>query len=90
MQDPISFHFTIHHFRISTETNLANKLLADTDRKYIIQTLAAVLMILTLRASMKDCQVRNRKVYTMLLLQRLYLHKTHDYMHVSLTGKSKW
>ena len=71
MQDPISVHFTIHQFRISTETNLANKMLTDTDRKYVVQTLATVLMIELQRASIKDCQVRKRKVYTMLVLRRL-------------------
>ena len=71
MQDPISVHFTIHQLRISMETNLANKILTDTDRKYVAQTLATVLMIQIQRASIKDCQVRKRKVYTMLVLQRL-------------------
>ena len=57
MQNPLSVPFTIPKFRASTEANLTNKLLTDTDRKYVVQTLATVLMTQIQRPSMKDCQV---------------------------------
>lgn len=57
MQDLLSVPFTIPKFRASTEANLASKLLTDTDRKYVVQTLATVLMTKIQRPSMKDCQV---------------------------------
>ena len=45
-------------FRKSTEENLnAKKLLLDGDRKYIVQTLATVLMTHRQRPSLSDCGV---------------------------------
>ena len=53
----VSLSCRIHSQFPSTEENLANKLLTDTDRKYVVQTLATVLMTQIQRPSMKDCQV---------------------------------
>lgn len=47
--------FPIPKFRPSTEENLQNKILKDTDRKYIVQTLATLLMTHMQRPSLRDC-----------------------------------
>ena len=47
--------FPIPTFRPITEDNLQNKILKDTNRKYIVQTLATVLMTHVQRPSLKDC-----------------------------------
>lgn len=57
MQETLLVPFNIPKFRASTEANLANQLLTDTDRKYDVQTLATVLMTQVQKPSMKDCGV---------------------------------
>ena len=47
--------FPIPVFRQSTERNLANKKLLDTDRKYICQTLVTMLMTYDQRPSLSTC-----------------------------------
>ena len=44
-------------FRSSTEVNLGKDLLIDPDRKYMVQTLATMLMSYVQRPSLKDCLV---------------------------------
>ncbi len=47
--------FPIPKFRPKTEEYLQNKILTDTDRKYVVQTLATVLMTHVQQPSLKDC-----------------------------------
>ena len=54
-KDSLLDDFIIPKFRASTEVNLSNKLLTDTDRKYVVQTLATVLMTIVQRPSMEQC-----------------------------------
>lgn len=54
-QEKLPEPFPIPLFRKSTEDNLAKKLLLDGDRKYIVQTLATVLMTHKQRPSLSDC-----------------------------------
>lgn len=44
-------------FRSSTEVNLGKDILIDPDRKYMVQTLATMLMSYVQRPSLKDCLV---------------------------------
>ena len=44
-------------FRNSTEVNLGKDILIDPDRKYMVQTLATMLMSYVQRPSLKDCLV---------------------------------
>ena len=54
--------FPIPVFRQSTERNLANKQLLDTDRKYICQTLATMLMTYDQRPSLSTCLIVARSL----------------------------
>lgn len=47
--------FPIPTFRLGTEKNFQNKILTDSDRKYVVQTLATVYMTFTQKVSLKDC-----------------------------------
>ena len=47
--------FPIPKFRSATEVNLACKILIDTDRKYMVQTLATVLMTHIPKPSLQHC-----------------------------------
>ena len=49
--------FPIPKFRSRTDANLQNKVLTDTDRKHVIQTLATILMTHVQRPSLKQCGV---------------------------------
>ena len=49
--------FPIPTFHASTETNFQKKLLSDCDRKYVVQTLATVLMTYVQRPSLSDCDI---------------------------------
>ena len=49
--------FQIPKFRQETEDNLKEKCLTDTDRRYMVQTLATVLMTHIQRPSLADCEV---------------------------------
>jgi len=49
--------FPIPTFRSTTEKNFHNKLLTDCDRKYVVQTLATVLMTHVQRPSLSDCDI---------------------------------
>ena len=47
--------FPIPRFRQSTESNFQKKILTDTDRKYVVQTLSTILMTYTQKVSMFHC-----------------------------------
>ena len=47
--------FPIPKFRPNTEENLQNKILKDTDRKYIVQSLATQLMTHVQQPSLREC-----------------------------------
>lgn len=49
--------FPIPKFRPNTEANMQKKVLTDTDRKYMVQTLATMLMTYIQRPSMHQCGV---------------------------------
>ena len=49
--------FPIPQFRAATEKCLREKVLTDKDRKYVVQTMATMLMTYVSRPSMKDCNV---------------------------------
>ena len=49
--------FPIPKFRDGTEKNLEKELLIDTDRKYIVQTLATMLMVHVQRPTLSECGV---------------------------------
>ena len=51
MPDP----FPVPQFRPTTEHNLKEKLLVDSDRKYIVQTMATMLMTYIQRPSLSIC-----------------------------------
>ena len=47
--------FIVPSFQPKTEQNLNQKILVDTDRKYIVQTLSTVLMTFVQRPSLSAC-----------------------------------
>lgn len=47
--------FPIPKFRQGTQENLRKKILTDSDRKYIVQTLATVMMTYTTKPTMHQC-----------------------------------
>lgn len=47
--------FPIPTFRLGTEKNFQNKILTDTDRKYVVQTLSTVLMTYAQKISLFHC-----------------------------------
>lgn len=47
--------FPIPRFRPNTMENFGKKLLTDTDRKYVVQTLATMLMMHVSQPSLKHC-----------------------------------
>ena len=49
--------FPIPNFRASTEANLTNEILTESDRKYIVQTLAVMLMSYVQKPSLGDCEI---------------------------------
>ena len=49
--------FPIPKFRISTDTNFEKKILTDTDRKYVVQTLTTMLMTHIQKPSLHDCSI---------------------------------
>lgn len=49
--------FPIPKFRLSTDKNFQDKLLTDTDRKYVVQTLATMLMTHIQRPSLHHCSI---------------------------------
>ena len=49
--------FPIPKFRIATENNLAKKILLDTDRKYMVQTLTTMMMSYKQAPAMSDCSI---------------------------------
>lgn len=51
MPDP----FPIPQFRFECEKNLAKKVLIESDRKYMVQTLSTVLMTYEQQPSLSDC-----------------------------------
>ncbi len=55
--DSLPKPFPIPKFRQKTETNLESKLLTDTDRRYIVQTLATMLMTYVQRPSLHQCGI---------------------------------
>ncbi len=48
-------HFPIPKFRPNTQHNFDNNLLVDTDRKYVVQTLATMLMTYIQKPSLDNC-----------------------------------
>lgn len=55
-------NFPIPVFRPSTEENLANKKIADDDRKYIVRVLATMLLSYVQRPRMDDCDIVARSL----------------------------
>jgi len=56
--------FPIPTFRHSTEMHLQKKGgIQDSDRKYIVQTLATILMTYRSRPSLKDCQLVSKSLH---------------------------
>ena len=49
--------FPIPKFRIKTEENFKEKVLTDGDRRYVVQTLATMLMTHVQRPSLSDCNI---------------------------------
>ena len=49
--------FPIPKFRQNMESNLQEKILTNTDRKSIVQTLATMLMTYTQRPSLQQCEI---------------------------------
>ena len=46
-----------------TETNVANDVLTDSDRKYMVQTLTTMLMTYVQRPSLSDCLVVSKALH---------------------------
>ena len=68
--DQLPNPFPIPKFRASTEKNLHLKILTDADRKYVVQTLATMLMTHIQRPSLQHCGIVARalvKMYTFLV-----------------------
>lgn len=57
MVSSLSEPFKIPKFREETEESLKEEVLTDGDRRYMVQTLATVLMTLVQRPSLADCEV---------------------------------
>ena len=55
--------FPVPIFRSSTETNLEGEVLTDSDRKYMVQTLATMLMSYVQRPSLKDSLVVSKALH---------------------------
>lgn len=55
--------FPVPTFRSSTEANLESEVLTEPDRKYIVQTLATMLMSYVQRPSLKQCLVVSRALH---------------------------
>ena len=55
--------FPVPSFRSVTETNLADDVLTDSDRKYMVQTLATMLMSYVKRPSLSDCLVISKALH---------------------------
>ena len=54
--------FPTPRFRACTEENFSNKVLTDSDRKYVVRTLATVLMTYVSKPSLKQCRVVAKRV----------------------------
>lgn len=50
-------------FRVETEARLKRKFITEQDRKYMIQTLATVMMTHVQKPSLADCQVVSMAVH---------------------------
>ncbi|XP_065893460.1 uncharacterized protein [Dysidea avara] len=55
--------FPIPAFRHSTEAHLKKGGILETDRKYMVQTLATLLMTYKSRPSLKDCQIVSKSLH---------------------------
>ena len=55
--------FPVPTFRRSTEANLESKVLTESDQKYVVQTLATMLMSYVQRPSLKLCLVVSRALH---------------------------
>ena len=55
--------FPIPTFRSSTESNLSQDTLTEQDRKYMVQTLATVLMKYSQHPSQKECLVVSKALH---------------------------
>lgn len=55
--------YPIPSFRGETETNLANDILTDSDRKYMVKTLATMLMTYIQRPSLSNCLVVSKALH---------------------------
>lgn len=51
-------------FRPETEQHLAEEVLVDADKKYIVQTLATILMTQVQRPALKQCGTVAKKLIT--------------------------
>ncbi len=49
--------FPIPRFRPNTQHNFDNNLLIDSDRKYVVQTLATMLMTYVQKPSLEHCDI---------------------------------
>lgn len=47
---------------MSTEKNFQDKVLTDTDRKYVVQTLATMIMTYTQKPTFNDCKIVARSL----------------------------
>ena len=54
--------FPIPKFRCATEENFSSRVLTDSDRKYVVQTLATMLMSHVPKPSLKQCGVVSRRL----------------------------
>ena len=55
--------FPIPAFHHSTEAHLNKGGILETDRKYMVQTLATLLMTYKSRPSLKDCQIVSKSLH---------------------------
>ena len=62
MQD-VPNPFPIPIFRHVTEVNLEKGIIPDSDRKYMVQTLATLLMTHKSRPSLRDCKVVSQSLH---------------------------
>lgn len=56
--------FEIPIFRKATEENLKKRILTDTDRKYMVQTLSTVLMTRVERPTLTECLQVSKALHT--------------------------
>ena len=74
-----STSFPMPKFRPATEKNLRAKLIVDKDRKYIIRTMATIVMSFIDRPTMADCAVAAKALVT----KYPFLQDRHGKPHVS-------